>query len=315
MSFQKAEKLLHSLKPSVCDHYNISALHFIHGGPLAIQHFQILLNSAIENLEISTCKEMNNVHACILHKGHSKDKTLASSYRTISTCPFISKALDFYVRELSISEWAEARPATQFLGSGLSHELGALLLTETINHSIKDNNSPVYALFVDARSAFDLTIREIMVRKLHFIGTNGHKLLYLDNRLKNRKTFVEWDFRILGPIKDELGFEQGGVSSGDLYTLYNADQLSVAQDSGLGVDIGVTTISSIGQADDVVLLSTDLAFLNHLLQLTLDYCDYHHVILALEKTKLMAFSAPRHKLDVDYHKATSVISHYYQVPI
>ena len=109
-------------------------------------------------------------------------------------------------------------------------------------------------------------------------------------------------------------YEQGGVSSGDLYTLYNADQLSVAQDSGLGVDIGVTTISSIGQADDVVLLSTDLAFLNHLLQLTLDYCDYHHVILALEKTKLMAFSAPRHKLDVDYHKATSPIT-ISQVPI
>ena len=276
--------------------------------------FRLLLNSAIENLETTTCEEINNAHACILYKGHSKDKTQASSYRTISTCPFISKALDFYVRELSLSDWSEAKPETQFLGINSSHELGALLLTEAINHSIKDNNSPVYCLFLDARSAFDLTVREIIIRKLHLIGTTGHRLLYLDNRLKHRKTFVEWDNRVLGPIKDELGFEQGGISSGDLYTVYNGDQLSIAQESRLGVDLGVTTVSSIGQADDVVLLSNDINFLSNLLQLTLDYCSTHHVTLAPEKTKLMAFAAPRHKLLVDYQKAVSPIT-INQVPI
>ena len=191
ISLQKAEELLHSLKPHVCDHFNVSALHFIHGGPLAVQHFQFLINSAIENLEATTCDEMNVAHACVLHKGHSKDKNLASSYRTISSCPFVSKALDFYVRELSIPEWNAAQPETQFLGSNKSHELGALLLTETINHSIIDNNKPLYSLFLDARSAFDLTIREITVRKLHHICTSGLRLVYLENRLKNRKTVVE----------------------------------------------------------------------------------------------------------------------------
>ena len=61
------------------------------------------------------------------------------------------------------------------------------------------------------------------MRKLHFIGTSGQRLLYLDNRLKSRKTYVEWDKKVLGPISDERGFEQGGISSGDLYTMYNAD--------------------------------------------------------------------------------------------
>ena len=171
---------------------------------------------------------MNDAHASILYKGHSKDKTKASSYRTISTCPFLSKALDYYVREMSLPEWSEAQAETQFLGAGMSHELGALLLTESINHSIKDSKTPVFCLFLDARSAFDLTIREIITRKLHFIGTNDHRLVYLDNRLKHRRTFVEWDKKVLGPISDELGFEQGGISSGDLYTIYNADQLSTA---------------------------------------------------------------------------------------
>ena len=268
-------------------------------------------------METTTCDESNVAHASVLFKGHNKDKTLASSYRTISTCPFLSKALDYYVRELSIPEWTAAKPETQFLGSDMSHELGALLLTETINHSINVSNMPVYSLFVDARSAFDLTIREIIVRKLHLIGTSGHRLLYLDNRLMNRKTFVEWDNKVLGPIMDEPGFEQGGISSGDLYTIYNADPLSFAQDSGLGVNLGienVENISSIGQADDVVLLSSDLSFLKNLLDLTLDYCRTHHVTLAPEKTKLMVFSAPHQKLLVDYTKAVSNI-HIDNIPI
>ena len=154
----------------------------------------------------------------------------------------------------------------------------------------------------------------IIIRKLHFIGTTGHRLIYLNNRLKYRKTFLEWDHRILGPINDELGFEQGGVPSGDLYTIYNADQLTSAQEVGLGVRLGNLCVSSIGQADDVVLISDDIFFLNNILRLTLDYCASHHVTLAPEKTKLVAFSAPHQKLQVSYQKAVSPIS-INQVPI
>ena len=115
-------------------------------------------------------------------------------------------------------DWSEAQAETQFLGANLSHELGALLLTETISHSIS-NDLPVFCLFLDARSAFDLTIREITIRKLHLVGTTGQRLLYIDNRLKHRETYMEWDKKVLGPIKDEIGFEQGGISSSDLYML------------------------------------------------------------------------------------------------
>ena len=104
------------------------------------------------------------------------------------------------------------------------------------------------------------------------------------------------------------GFEQGGISSADLYTEYNVDQLSIPTHAGLGVNLEVAEISSIGQADDVVLLSTDIMLLNNLLQLTLDYCATHHVILAPEMTKLMAFSSFRQKLSVDYQKAVSPIN-------
>ena len=34
-----------------------------------------------------------------------------------------------------------------------------------------------------------------------------------NSRLEHRKTFVEWDKVLMGPIKDLVGVEQGGVNS------------------------------------------------------------------------------------------------------
>ena len=173
--------------------------------------------------------------------------------------------------------------------------MGALLLSEVIQHSINITDKPVFALFLDARSAFDRALREILVRKLFLIGTTGERLLYFDNRLKYRKTFCEWDHQVLGPILDQQGVEQGGVPSGDLYTVYNNEQLETAQESGLGVNF-----ASIGQADDCVLPTDNIFSLQNLLTLTMDFCNKYHVMIAPEKTKLLAFAASRHKTLVNF---------------
>ena len=46
-------------------------------------------------------------------------------------------------------------------------------------------------------------------------------LLFLDNRLKNRKTYVDWAKVLMGPISYKLGVEQGGILSDRLYKLAN----------------------------------------------------------------------------------------------
>lgn len=118
LSLQQAYDLLRSLKPSVCDHWSVSAAHYLHGGSSALKHFHFIINAAIEDISNVECDEINTAHACVLYKGHKKDKKKAISYRTISNCPFISNALDVYVRGLSIAEWDSARADVQFLGPG-----------------------------------------------------------------------------------------------------------------------------------------------------------------------------------------------------
>ena len=310
LSLKDAESLLHSLRPSVCDHWNTSASHYINGGPVALKHYQMLLNIAIENIDFTNVDEINTAHACVLYKGHKKDKTQASSYRNISTCPFLAKSLDTYIRSLSSSDWAMARSSSQFLGTGMSHDLASLLLSESISHSLYTNKKPLFAIFLDARSAFDRTVREILIRKLYLHGTTGDRLLFFNNRLQFRRTFVEWDRKVLGPINDKQGVEQGGVPSGDLYTIYNNEQLDTAQESKLGLHLHGLQVAAIGQADDCVLVSDDLLSLKYLLELTLDYCKKYHVQLAPEKTKLLAFSTPQHKVDISYFQHINSIQIY-----
>ena len=174
----------------------------------------------------------------------------------------------------------------------MTHDLASLLLTETIQYSINVAKKPVYAIFLDAKSAFDRVMKEVLVRNLFLAGTNDHKLLYLDQRLSSRKTYCEFDKTLMGPIHDTRGLEQGGISSSDLYKLYNNEQAQTAQNSGLGVSLDMSfrnIVSCISLADDAVLLANNIIDLQNLLYLTELYCSKYGVELVPDKTRLVAF--------------------------
>ena len=249
ISKKRAFEILKGIRKNVNDFFSVTALHYLNAGEAGLVHFHFLLNAIITDINLAGLPELNTIHAHILYKGHGKDRTSERAYRSISTCPLLAKALDIFVRDMSIDDWNSQQADTQFQGSGSSHDLAALLLTETIQHSLNSTHLPLFAIFLDAKSAFDRVMKELLVRNLHQAGTDGHALLYLDQRLKNRITYCEYDKELMGPIKDELGLEQGGVSSSDVHKLYNNEQLDMAQKSGLGVSIRNICVSSIGLAD------------------------------------------------------------------
>ena len=308
ISLTQAQDLLLKMKPTVTDYFSITSLHYLNGGIRVIKHFMLLLNAILKDINNYALAEINTVHAAILYKGHGKDKNHDRSYRTISTCPFIAKCLDSYVGDQYQESWNSLRAETQFQAEGLSHEHSALLLTETINYSIHVLKQPVFCLYLDARSAFDRVVREILIRRMYLDGTADHALLYFDQRLANRRTIIEWDKELLSPIADEQGVEQGGIKSGDLYKIYNNEQLTQAQRSKLGINIGNIQVASAGQADDVVLLSSDIYCLSNLLSLTMSYCSKYHVALSHEKTRLQVFAPQKHQQSVQYWNQTAPIS-------
>ena len=108
-----------------------------------------------------------------------------------------------------------------------------MVLTEAIQHSLYTIKEPLFVLLLDAQSAFDVVLRELLVRNLYNINTDGHTLLYINNRLGHRRTFIDWDGNLMGAIEDECGVEQGGVNSSDFYKIFGKEQLTTAQESEL----------------------------------------------------------------------------------
>ena len=181
---------------------------------------------------------------------------------------------------------------TQYQGEGSCHELAALLVTETIQHSLWSLREPAYLLFLDARSAFDKVLPELLIRNLYTSGMDGNSINYINNRLQNRLTYLDWDRTIMGPIKDELGLEQGGSNSSEYYKLYSNENLISAQKSHQGINLGnflgnPIVISAVGLADDSVLVANKLSKLANILFLTKNYCRKYGVTLSHEKTKLL----------------------------
>ena len=301
-------KLIQKMKKDVTDVYGVTVNHYNYAGPAGWKHFNLLLNSLLEDVNNTDIEEVNTVYACILFKGHKKDKTSDRSYRTISTCPVIAKALDLYIRDLNIVSWNDDKADTQFQGEGSSHELAAVVLTEAIQHSLYTIKEPLFVLLLDAQSAFDVVLRELLVRNLYNINTDGHTLLYINNRLGHRRTFIDWDGNLMGAIEDECGVEQGNVNSSDFYKIFSKEQLTTAQESELGVRLGELIISGIGQADDTALLSNNIHKLLNLLMLSEAFCKRFHVKLCAEKTKLLVFATKKMKLAVDYAKETNPVN-------
>ena len=288
ISFENAFKILCKMKKNVADFSSITTNHFLNLGEKGIEHFFFLMNCIIHDVNNASIEELNNVYALLLHKGHGKSRTISSAYRTISTCPLLSKALDFYIRDINIGKWNQEQALTQYQGEASSHELAALLVTELVQHSLYTLKEPAYLLFLDAKSAFDNVKPEILTKKMYSAGMEGHSLVYINERLTHRRTYLDWDRTIMGPILDDHGLEQGGIYSSGLYKIYNNELFTTTHESALGIPLSNNlTISSIGQADDSVLAANRISNLANILILTKDYCQKYQVTLCSEKTKLL----------------------------
>ena len=156
-------------------------------------------------------------------KGHGKSKSSYRSYRCLSLCPFLSKSLDKWILKLREEKWSLAKADTQFLTKGSCHELASVLLTECIQHSVRTLRKPLFCLFLDKMSAFDLVTKEnIVLADVDAVGGPAHAdhiSVYLANRLGNRRTYLQYQDTIMGDIKDTMGCEQGGILGSEEFQL------------------------------------------------------------------------------------------------
>ena len=175
---------------------------------------------------------------------------------------------------------------------GSSHELAALLLTEAITYATITVGITLWVLLLDKKAAFDTVLKEHVITSAYSAADYraDQSLLYIANRLVSRRTFLQSSSSLMGPINDQVGVEQGGVSSGDLFQLVNGEELKVTNSAGLGLNMGGVSLGSIGVADDVALISPCPHALQSLLNLSQSLTTSRCMVNVPEKTKLLVYS-------------------------
>ena len=305
----QAHTILTRLRADVMDLYSTTARHFLCAGAVGILHFTSLLNNLISDTNLSSIPEMNSAWSIMLHKGHGKPRSSSRSWRCISTCPLLAKALDLHVADLQRPHWAAASAPTQFMARGSSHELAALLLSEAISYATSTLCIPLWVLFLDKKAAFDSVLKEHVINAA--FASNGHQsdpsISYLASRLASRHTYLEHNKVLMGPIKDQRGVEQGGISSSDQFQLVNNAELVITNSSGLGLNMGSISLASIGQADDVGLLSPNPFALQSLLHLSENFSTSTSMEMVPEKTKLLVYT-PKGDNSTAYWQETTPIT-------
>ena len=259
LSYTETLSLLKNLNPHVSDIYSMSPTHYLAAGAMGMSHFQSLLNILVRNVNLSIVEEFNAVWVVMLHKGGSKPRYQAQSWRCISTCPLVAKAMDLHVYNIHKQEWDDVAAPSQYMKDGSSHEVCALALTEALLHSSHNLKLHVVHTYLDTKAAFDSSLKENMVQEVCNAAGKvpSQSILYTANRLSLRKTFLKYNTTVMGPISDSRGVEQGGVSSSQLFQLTTDSTIKSLNDSGLGVPIGTNTLAALVLADDQVLLANN----------------------------------------------------------
>ena len=221
----------------MADIFSITPTHYLAVGVCGVTHFQALLNLLVTNVNLATLEEINLAWAVMRHKGGSKPQHLTKSWRCISTCPLVAKAMDLYVFGLHKEECEAVATPTQFMRDGSSHELCALALPEAISHSTKNLKLPIVHVYLDKESAFDSALKEHIVSAAFSASnhTPSQSILYLAHWLSCRKTFLKHNAMVIGPILDGREVEQGGISSSKLFQLTTDNELCTLNSTGLGV--------------------------------------------------------------------------------
>ena len=81
-------------------------------------------------------------------------------------------------------------------------------MTEVIQYSLHVSNKPVFILALDAQSAFDRCLRQVLCGEMFKAGVSRSAMMFMDTRLSNRKTVYEWDGEKMGPPRMGQGLNK-----------------------------------------------------------------------------------------------------------
>lgn len=168
-----------------------------------------------------------------------------------------------------------------------------LVLKTILDKYVKTQKKRVYSCFVDYKKAFDRVCREALMYKITKLGVEGNFFNCLKYMYSHSKSHIKLAQKLSAAIDIELGTEQGHPMSPELFKIFVQDlteQLNKV-DNISAPALDNLKINHLLWADDLVLLATDPASLQRLLDVLNKYVKDWELEVNISKTNVMVFNS------------------------
>ena len=138
-----------------------------------------------------------------------------------------------------------------------SSPLNAAFLVKELYRESKDLEKPIYIAFLDAKSAFDVVVNEILMRKVYTSGVKPSTWQLINEIHIDSHSAINWNDNVSRKFEIKQGVKQGGLLSADLFKVYSNDTFETLNNTNLGGTIGNIKVCAPGCADDVAVQSNN----------------------------------------------------------
>lgn len=230
-------------------------------------------------------KSLKYAHIKALHK--KSDKTEIVNYRPIALLPIINKIIERILLN-RFQDFLALHDINDMEQYGYKKKIGSsdaiLKFTSDVTNYL-DGGEYVIAIFIDLTSAFDTLNREVLLKKLTYVGIKGHVGTLLKSYFETRMQSVKVGNAISNKIEMNAGVPQGSILGP---FLFNANQLDAPQ----------ITSKRIKFADDIVVyrnckkedIQTIINEMANEIIVMKEHFSRSGLILNSSKTKFMIFS-------------------------
>ena len=196
-------------------------------------------------------------------KNSKKSINDSKNYRGIALNSPLCKIFELIV--LDVHSDILSTSDLQFGFKAKSSTTQCTFVVEEIINYYNNNDTPVYAMLLDASQAFDCVhytklFRMLLDKGLCPLVCKILAVMHIDQSVR-----VRWGNTFTSNFSVSNGVKQGGNLSPVLFTIYADFILSRLRSDGMGCRVGATFAGAIAYADDIILLSPSLSTLHDML--------------------------------------------------
>ena len=149
------------------DIFGLAIENIIFAGEFFFDLLHRIINFIFENRLIPEFIKIGLLSPIFKNKG---DKHQAKHYRGIVVLPIFIKLIEFIARiDLRPILLSKQSPIQRGFTEGTS-PINAAVISEEVYREFEDQNNPFYIALLDAKSAFDVVVLNIRMRKAYLLG-------------------------------------------------------------------------------------------------------------------------------------------------